>query len=77
MGLVFHHHIFTCQVWARGSILVPGLHLGCVFTIKASASIRPNPKFRAELAIIWGNEHFYEDFESLMSSLSLTLNVEP
>ena len=35
MGLAFHHHILTCQVWARGSILVPGLYLGCVFTRKA------------------------------------------
>ena len=34
-----------------------------------------NPKFGAKLAIIWGNEHFYEDVGSLMPSLSLFLNV--
>ena len=36
--LGFHHHILACQVWARGCILVPGLHLGCVYTKKAYAS---------------------------------------
>jgi hypothetical protein len=48
-----------------------------LFYEKSVSFVRPNPKFGAELAIIWGNEHFYEDFESLMPSLSLTLNVEP
>ena len=38
MKLAFHHHILIYQVWARGSILVPGLDLDCVFTKKASAS---------------------------------------
>jgi hypothetical protein len=38
---------------------------------------RPNPKFGAKLAIIWENEHFNENFGSLMPSFSLTLNVEP
>jgi hypothetical protein len=77
MGLAFHHHILTCQVWARGCILVPGLHLGCVFTRKASASsgliqdLEPNWQLSGEMSI------FNEDFESLMVSLSLTLNVEP
>jgi len=32
MGLAFNHHILTCQIWARGSFLVPGLHLGCLFS---------------------------------------------
>jgi hypothetical protein len=39
--------------------------------------VRPTPKFGAKLAIIWENEHFNENFGSLMPSLSLTLNVEP
>jgi hypothetical protein len=25
MGLAFHHHILTCQVWARGCILDVGI----------------------------------------------------
>jgi len=41
----------------QGSILAPGLHLGCVFTRKVSVSVRPNPKFGAKLAITWENEH--------------------
>jgi hypothetical protein len=44
---------------------------------KSVGFVRPNPKFKAKLVIIWENEHFYEDFGSLMPSLSLTLNVEP
>ena len=58
MGLAFHHHILTCQVWARGSIVIPGPHLGRVFTRKTSGLVMPNPKFRAKLAITWENEHF-------------------
>ena len=34
-------------------------------------------KFGAKLAIIWKNEHLYQDVGSLMPSFSLTLNVEP
>jgi hypothetical protein len=59
IGLAFHHHILTCQVWARGSIFVPGLHLGCVFTRRASASSGLIQKLEPNLAIIWKNEYFY------------------
>jgi hypothetical protein len=44
---------------------------------KSVSFVRPYPKFGAKLAIILENEHFYEDFGSLMPSLSSTLNVEP
>jgi hypothetical protein len=37
----------------QGSILVPGLHLGCVFTRKASASSGQIQNFEQKLAIIW------------------------
>ncbi len=61
----------------QGSILVLGLHLGCVFTRKASVSsglfqnLEPNRQLFGEISI------FDEDFGSSMPSLSLTLNVEP
>ena len=61
----------------QDSILVPGLHLGCVFAGKASASsgliqnLKPNWQLFGEISI------FYEDFGSSMPSLFLTLNVEP
>ena len=61
----------------QGSILDAGLHLGCVFTRKASASLsliqnlEPNWQVFREMRI------FNEDFQSLMPSLSLTLNAEP
>ena len=64
-------------VTVQGSILVPGLHLGCVFTRKASASsglkqnLEPNWQLFAKMSI------FDEDFRSLMLPLSLTLNYEP
>jgi hypothetical protein len=38
--------------------------------------VRPNLKIGAKLEIIWGNEHFNEDFGFLMPSLPLTQNVE-
>jgi hypothetical protein len=44
---------------------------------KSVSFVRPNPKFRAKLAIIWEMNIFNGDFWSLMLSLSLTLNVEP
>jgi hypothetical protein len=59
----------------QGFILVPGLHLGCVFTTKASASsgliqdLEPNWQLSGEISI------FNEDFKSLMSFL--VLNPEP
>jgi len=61
----------------QGSILVPELHLGCVFTGKASApsglkqNLEPNRQLFAKMRI------FDEDFRSLMLPLSLTLNYEP
>jgi len=78
-------HGFTCLPrWGgrqegsgvQGSILVPGLHLGGVFTRKASASsglirnLEPNWQLFGKTSIV------NEDFGSLMPSLSLTLNVE-
>jgi len=39
--------------------------------------VRLNPKFGAELAIIWKMSIFNDDLVSLMPALSLTLNVEP
>jgi len=61
----------------QGSILVPGLHLECVFTRKASSSsgliqnLEPNGQLLGKISV------FNEDFWSSMPSLSLTLNVEP
>ena len=61
----------------QGSIRVPGLHLGCVFRRKASASsglienLEPNWQLFRKMSI------YNKDFGSLMPSLSLTLNVEP
>ena len=61
----------------QGSILVPGLHLGCIFTRKASASsgliqnLEPNWQLLGKMSI------FNDDFGSSMPSLPLTLNVEP
>jgi len=44
---------------------------------KSVSFVRLNPKFGANLAIIWRNEYFNENLGSLVPSLSLTLNVEP
>ena len=62
----------------QGSILVPRVDLGCVFTRKASAAspgliqnLEPNWQLFGKMNI------FNEDFEPSMPSLSLTLNVEP
>jgi len=55
--------------------LSPGLHLGCVFTRKASASsglkqnLEPNWQLFAKMNV------FDEDFRSLMLPLSLTMNL--
>ena len=65
-------HGFKCS-GVQGSILVPGLHLGCVFAGKASASsgliqnLEPNRQLFGEISI------FDKDFGSSMPSLSLTL----
>jgi hypothetical protein len=44
----------------QGSILIPGLHLGYVFTGKASAFDRPNPEFEPKLVINWKMSIFNE-----------------
>ncbi len=60
---------FPAYSGVQGSILVPGLHLGCVFTRKASASsgliqnLEPNWQLFGKMSI------FNEDFGSLMPSL--------
>jgi len=59
----------------QGSILVPGLHLGCVFTRKASAS-SGIIKIWSQIGKYFGKMSiFSEYFGSLMPSLSLTLNL--
>jgi hypothetical protein len=61
----------------QGSIRVPGLHLGCVFRRKVSASsgsiqnLEPNWQLFRKMGI------YNKDFGSSMPSLSLTQNVEP
>jgi hypothetical protein len=61
----------------QGSILVHGVHLSYVFMRKASASsgliqnLEPNWQLFGKMSI------FNEDFGSSITSLSLTLNVEP
>jgi hypothetical protein len=58
----------------QGSILVPELHLGCIFTRKASVSsdlnLKPNWQLLGKMNIC------NENFGSSMPSSSLTLNPE-
>jgi hypothetical protein len=61
----------------QGCILVPGLHVGCVFTTKASASSGLIQNLEPNWQLFKGMSIFNEDFWSLIPSLSLTLNVEP
>jgi len=61
----------------QGSILVPGLHLGGVFTKKASASSGLIQNLEPDWQLFGKTSILNEDFGSLMPSLSLTLNVEP
>jgi hypothetical protein len=61
----------------QGSILIPGLHLGCVFTIKASVSSGLIQHLKLNWQLPGKMNICNEDFESSMPSLSLTLNVEP
>ncbi len=73
---------FPCSVWARGSgvqlpIRVPGLHLGCIFTKKASASSGLIQNLEPKWQLFGKASIFNEDFGSSMPSLSLTLNIEP
>jgi hypothetical protein len=44
---------------------------------KRASFVRPDSKFGAKFAIIWKNEKFSGDFEALIPSFSLTLNVKP
>jgi hypothetical protein len=61
----------------QSSILFPGLHLGCIFTAKASSSsgiiqnLEPNWQLLGKMSL------FKEALGSSVPSLSLTLNVEP
>jgi hypothetical protein len=61
----------------QGSILIPGLHLGCVFTIKGSVSSGLIQHLKLNWQLLGKMNICNEDFESSMPSLSLTLNVEP
>jgi hypothetical protein len=61
----------------QGSILIPGLHLGCVFTIKASVSSGLIQHLKLNWQLPGKMNIRNEDFKSSMPSLSLTLNVEP
>ena len=75
MGLAFHHHILKCQVWARGFIRVAGLHLGCVFRRKASASSGLIQNLEQNWQLFRKMSIYNRDFGSLMPCLSLTLNL--
>jgi len=72
---IIKRNIFGTRSRIQGSILVPGLHLRCVFTRKATASsglkqnLEPNRQLFAKMSI------FDEDFRSLMLPLSLTMNL--
>jgi hypothetical protein len=61
----------------QGSILVPGLHLGCVFTRKASVSSVLIQHLKLNWQLLGKMNSCNGDFGSSMPSLSLTLNVEP
>jgi hypothetical protein len=60
----------------QGCILVPGLHIGCVFTTKASASSGLIQNLEPNWQLFKGMSIFNENFWSLMPFLSLTPNVE-
>jgi hypothetical protein len=60
----------------QGSILVPGLHLRCVFTREASASSGPIQNLERNWQLFGKMSVFNEDFGPSIPSLSLTLNVE-
>ena len=61
----------------QGSIFIHELHLGCLFTRKASASLGLIQNLEPNWQLFGNMSIFNEDFGSLMPSLSLTLNVEP
>ena len=60
----------------QGSILVPGVHLGYVFTKKASASSGLIQNLELNWQLLGKMSIFNEGFGSSIPSLSLTLNVE-
>ena len=60
----------------QGSILVPGLHLGCVFTRKASAASGLIQNLELNWQLFGKMNIFNEDIGASIPSLSLTLNVE-
>ncbi|RZB35912.1 MAG: hypothetical protein SRB2_02710 [Desulfobacteraceae bacterium Eth-SRB2] len=61
----------------QGSILVHGLHLGCVFTRKASVLLGLIQNLKPNWQILGKMNICNEDFGSSLLFLSLTLNVEP
>ena len=61
----------------QGSILVPELHLECVFMRKASSSSGLIQNLETNWQLLGKMIMFNEDFGSSMLSFSLTLNVEP
>ena len=61
----------------QGFIRVPGLHLGCVFRRKASASSGLIQNLEQNWQLFRKMSIYNKDFGSLMPSLSLTQNVEP
>jgi hypothetical protein len=60
----------------QGSILVPGLHLRCVFTRKVSALSGLIQNLESNWQLLRKMNIFNKDSGSSMPSLSLTLNVE-
>ena len=77
MGLAFHHHILTCQVWARVPLSSQDRIWGAYLREKRQAwscliqNLEPNWQLLGKMNI------FNEDFGSSIPSLSLTRNVEP
>ena len=61
----------------QSSILVPGLHLGCVFTRKASALSGVIQNLEPNWQLLGKTSLFNEALGSSMPSWFLTLNVEP
>jgi hypothetical protein len=61
----------------QGSILVPGLHVGCVITRKASVSSVLIQNLKPKCQLLGKMNICNKDFGSSTPSLSLTLNVEP
>jgi hypothetical protein len=61
----------------QGSILVAGLHSGCVFTRKASASSALIQNMAQNWQLFGKMGIFYREFLVFDAFMSLTLNVEP